>query len=161
MRKGNFDSGYEQEIFKKLQRAKVDVKYEPRSFKYSRRTSKVFCRDCGSNRIAKSASYTPDFRIGRSIYLESKGYFKPSNRARMEDFIKDRPDVDLRFIFGSDNWLTAKKISRYSDWAEKNKVKYAIDEIPASWLKDARKELASEPDTDRGEPLQAVRDPAK
>lgn len=148
MRTADFASRFEEWAFKILDKEKVDVRYEPESFTYHKRTRRTFCKDCGSRSTYKVASYTPDFRIGKNIYIETKGYLKPAIRTAMEDFLTTHPSFDLRFVFESDNWLTHKKANRYSDWAKGLKIKYAIHKIPKEWIEEARKQIA-----DRGEPL--------
>ena len=138
----DFASHFEEEIYGKLKKADVCVEYEPETLDYKRRTRKTYCGDYGSKKTFKKARYTPDFRIGTRIYIEAKGYFKPEKRAAMEDFLRSNPDVDLRFVFGADNWLTSKRVTKYSDWAKSLKVKYAIKEVPESWIKEARKQIA-------------------
>jgi Phage endonuclease I len=141
MRAGEFDSRFEKELYQKLSKENISVEYEPETFVYKRRTRSTFCNVCGTNDTYRRAKYTPDFRIGKSIYIEAKGYFKPETRAKMEDFISTHPDFDLRFLFGADNWLTGKKLKRYSDWAIALEVPYAIGVVPPSWIKEARKQL--------------------
>lgn len=146
--KPDFASKFEAWAFKILDKAKIKVRYEPDTFKYHKRTNRTYCGDCGSKNTYKVSRYTPDFRIGHSIYIETKGYLKSSIRTAMEDFIKHYPNIDLRFVFAADNFLTKSKAGRYSDWAEGLGLKYAIKEIPEDWIKDARKQIA-----DRGKSL--------
>lgn len=141
----DFASKFEEVIHKALKKANVDVQYEPETIEYKRRVGyRAFCEDCGSKRTFKVARYTPDFRIGKSIYIEAKGYFKPGKRAAMEDFVRSNPNVDLRFVFGADNWLTGKRVKKYSDWAKSLKVKYAIKEVPDKWIAEARRQLSAD-----------------
>lgn len=141
--KPKFASKFEQWAFKILEEAKVKVRYEPDTFQYHRRTRSTYCSACGSKETYKIARYTPDFRIGKNIYIETKGYLKPSIRTAMEDFIAHYPEFDLRFVFGVDNYITKKKITKYSDWAREQGFKYAISEIPKGWIEEARKQLAN------------------
>jgi hypothetical protein len=137
-----FASHFEEKIFKHLKASGLQVYYEPETFEYKRRTgNRAYCEDCGSKRTYKLARYTPDFRIGESIYLEAKGYFKPAKRAAMEDFLRTHPDFDLRFVFGADNWLTSKRFKKYSDWAKSLKVKYAIGQVPDKWIEEAKRQV--------------------
>lgn len=147
MTKSNdFLSGLERRIFKVLDEAKVKVRYEPETFKYRKRTINTFCNACGGKDVYKLARYTPDFRIGKNLYIETKGRFTSSNRTSTLDFLKSHPDFDLRFLFGADNYLTSNRGDRYSDWCDKHGIKYAIKEVPEEWLDDARKQLASKRD---------------
>jgi hypothetical protein len=45
------------------------------------------------------------------------------------------PDTDIRILFQTDNWISKKKTSRYSDWCDKNGFIYHIgEEVPESWV---------------------------
>jgi hypothetical protein len=138
----SFLSGLERRIFAELEKHDIKVRYEPDRFVYKKRTTMTFCNTCGTKDTYKLARYTPDFRIGKNIYIETKGRFTSSNRSAMVDFLRSHPDFDLRFLFGADNFLTANHRTRYSDWCDSIGVKYAIKEIPKEWIDDARKQLA-------------------
>ena len=143
MAKSNdFLSGLERRIFADLDAAKVKVRYEPETFNYKKKTVRTYCNECGSKDTYKLARYTPDFRIGKSIYIETKGRFTPSNRQAMVSFMECNPDFDLRFLFGADNFTTSNRVNRYSDWCTALGVKYAIKDVPEEWLEDARKQLS-------------------
>lgn len=157
MKTADFASRFEEQIYKQLKAAGLTVEYEPETFDYKRRTRRTFCADCDSKRTYKLARYTPDFRIGNGIYIEAKGYFKPEKRGAMEDFIRDRPDIDLRFVFGADNWLTSKRVTKYSDWAKSLKVKYGIQTVPDKWIQEAKRQV----EASRRKSLQADGDTAK
>jgi hypothetical protein len=144
----DFKSGLERKIFALLDEAKVKVRYEPETFTYHKRTTRTFCNECGSKNTHKLARYTPDFRIGKTIYIETKGRFTSSNRSNMLDFVAHRPDFDIRMLFAADNYTTSNRVKRYSDWAEEHGITYAIKDIPPEWIEEARQQLA-----DRGKPL--------
>ena len=137
MRSGKFASKFEQTIYEQLRKAGAKPEYEPETFDYERRTQRTYCRSCGSKATYRKARYTPDFRIGKGIYIEAKGYLKAENRAKMEDFLSSNAGFDLRFVFGADNWLTRKRLKRYSDWAVSLGVPYALKEVPQSWIDEA------------------------
>lgn len=137
----NFLSGLERRIFAELEKAKVKVRYEPETFQYKKKTIRTYCNVCGTKDTYKLARYTPDFRIGKDIYIETKGRFTSSNRSSTLDFLRSHPDFDLRFLFGADNYTTSNRGDRYSDWCTKHGITYAVKEIPEEWLEDARKQL--------------------
>lgn len=103
--------------------------------------------------ITLTRTYLPDFVIrwrktkktkahdeeckcpGCARYLEAKGYFKASDRKKILAVIASNPGIDLRIIFQRDNYLTKAKSSRYSDWCEKNGIKFAVGRVPKEWLK--------------------------
>ena len=37
--------------------------------------------------------YTPDFKISDNTYLECKGFFKPSDRRKMVEVMKQHPNI--------------------------------------------------------------------
>lgn len=154
MKSGKFASRLEHRIHDQLKKAGIKAEYEPETFAYKRRTRSTFCSVCGSKKTYQNARYTPDFRIGDRIYLEVKGYLKPENRAKMEDFLSCHDGFDLRFVFGADNWITRKRLKKYSDWAASIGAKYAIKEIPAEWITEAKQQAG------RRKPLPANADPA-
>lgn len=141
--KPKFASKFEKWAFDILDKQKIKVRYEPDTFKYHKRTFKTYCGDCGSKNTYKVARYTPDFRIGKNIYIETKGYLKSTIRTAMEDFVKHHPNIDLRFVFAADNFLTKSKAGRYSDWIKELGLPYAIKEIPEEWIEEAREQIAS------------------
>ena len=139
----DFLSGLERRIFADLDKAKIKVRYEPETFTYRKRTIKTYCNVCNSKDTYKLARYTPDFRIGKTIYIETKGRFTSSNRSNMLDFLASHPDFDLRLLFGTDNKLNPRSDTRYSVWAENHGIKYAIKEVPEAWLDEAREQLTN------------------
>lgn len=126
-----FRSKLEETISKQL----GDFTYECTTLKYNKRTTrKMECLDCGSQHILQKAKYLTDFRLPNGIFLEVKGWFKPSDRTKMESVIKCNPELDIRMVFDKDNWTTKKKTQKYSDWCRKRKIKYCIGEVPKEWL---------------------------
>lgn len=97
----------------KLKRKKIKFKYEPDSFPYQ----------------IKTQTYTPDFKIG-SVYLEYKGKFDAASRKKMVAVKRCNPKLDIRLVFESPNTFIRKrktpteKVSRYFEWAEKNKFRW-------------------------------------
>lgn len=159
MAKHKFDSKFEKRVYERLRELAVDVQYEPTTFRYVRRLKGAVCGECGSGKVGKVLRYTPDFRIGTGIFIETKGYFPADRRAAMDDFITDEiiaPKIDLRFVFGSDNKLRKTSETRYSDWAVNHGVLYAIGDVPDEWIEEARQQIAN-----RGDPLQRVQDTAE
>jgi hypothetical protein len=143
-----FASKYEQKVYHDAKKRNVPVRYEPAAFFYERRGRGAYCRSCGSREVVKRAKYTPDFGIGGAVFIETKGKFDASTRSKHEDFKASRPDVDLRFIFAADNWVTKKHARRYSDWCRERGIKYAVgQEIPEEWVEEASKSIASDPPT--------------
>lgn len=122
-------SGYEGRVALALDKAGVDYTYETEKLIYVQ--------------PEKKKTYCPDFplktRSGKTIFLEAKGYFTPAMKSKMLLVIAQNPDKDIRMLFQANNWNTKKKTSRYSDWAEKHSIKYAVSPngtVPISWLEE-------------------------
>lgn len=71
---------------------------------------------------------------GTETIVEIKGYLRPEDRTKMIAVKKLNPELDIRFVFASDNKLNKRSRTRYSDWARKNGFPYAIGEIPSDWM---------------------------
>lgn len=82
--------------------------------------------------------YTPDFILefkdGRKIYIEAKGYFRTEQRSKMIHVKRCHPDKDIRMLFMKDERIRGTK-SRYSDWCKRHGFPFAIGEIPEEWFK--------------------------
>ena len=84
--------------------------------------------------------YIPDFILtlpnGRKIYIEVKGYLRPTDRTKMVAVKKGNPDLDIRFLFDKDNKMSKNSKTTYSTWATKNGFPYAIGSIPKEWYQE-------------------------
>ena len=92
--------------------------------------------------------YIPDFGNEKTIIIEAKGRFLPEDR-RMHLFLKkQRPDLDIRFIFTkADKRLSKKKRKdgtnfTCGDWCRKHGFKFAERIIPEAWIKEIKKHEA-------------------
>ena len=131
-----YRSKFEERVAKDLK----DFTYECTTLLYNKRTTrKMECLDCGSSHVLQKAKYLTDFRLPNGIYIEVKGWFKPSDRTKMESVIKCNPDLDIRMLFQKDGWTTKKKTQKYSEWCDKRKIKYAIGKVPIEWVKEDEK----------------------
>ena len=84
-------------------------------------------------------NYIPDFILTSSeksltsntktIYLETKGHFRPEAKRKMVAVKKLHPNLDIRIIFYS------RKL-RDIRWAEKYGFPYAIGDVPQEWLEE-------------------------
>tara|TARA_Y100001963_G_scaffold21699_1_gene28079 strand:+ start:8133 stop:8480 length:348 start_codon:yes stop_codon:yes gene_type:complete len=112
-------SGLEEQVASLLTELKIDWEYESNWYPY-----------------VTQHKYTPDFKVG-DIYLECKGYFKPSDRSKMLAVKRDNPDLDIRFIFQApNNKINKRSKTTYAKWAEKHGFPWcAYYAIPLSWLK--------------------------
>lgn len=85
------------------------------------------------------AWYLPDFVIttvdGRTIYLETKGWFRPRDRQKMLSVKRNNPHLDIRLVFMKDNKISKSSKTKYSDWCEKHGFIYSVGSIPAEWFR--------------------------
>lgn len=66
-------------------------------------------------------TYTPDFQIGPNKFIEGKGLFKASDRAKHLYIRKQHPDIKIYFVFGNpNNRLSRASKTTYADWATKH-----------------------------------------
>lgn len=123
--KGSFKSKLEFGVAETFKKLKAEVQYEGEKIAYIV--------------PARAANYIPDFikikKDGSKLFIEVKGYLRPSDRVKLRLVMRSNPGIDLRLVFAQNNLVSGTKL-RYSDWAHKNGFKYAIGEIPAKWLKE-------------------------
>jgi predicted nuclease of restriction endonuclease-like RecB superfamily len=77
-------------------------------------------------------NYIPDFILtskSKTIYLETKGHFRPEAKRKMVAVKKLHPHLDIRIVFYS---------SKRSDirWAERHGFPYAIGDVPQEWVEE-------------------------
>ena len=140
--KSGFMSQFEERMAKQLDRAKVSYEYEKTQLYYAKPIKNGRCPECENDAVVQECSYTPDFILANGIILEGKGRWDGSDRQMHLAIRKSNPDLDIRFVFQVDNWMTKTKANRYSDWCKRNGFKYAIapapksdNPIPKEWLK--------------------------
>lgn len=115
-----WDSKFEWRIADWCERNGVEYTAQPRSFDYGTPVANAKCVGCGSTKIVKSRSYTPDFLLaGQDYYIEAKGYLRPDARSLLQHFAKARPDVPIRFVFQENKSLPLKRTPDYRSWGEK------------------------------------------
>ena len=122
-----FRSGLEGKIAKQLEAAGIDPKFETLKIPY---------------RVEKNCCYTPDFPVGKTIIIETKGRFQTADRMKMLLVKEQHPEYEFRFVFSNSN-ARISKVSKttYGKWCEKNGFKYANKTIPEEWLKEIKGEI--------------------
>jgi len=66
-------------------------------------------------------TYTPDFQIGPNKFIEGKGRFTSSDRAKHLYIKKQHPDIQIFFVFGNaDNKLSRVSKTTYGEWATRH-----------------------------------------
>jgi hypothetical protein len=115
-----------------------EIEYETESLKYT-----------------VDKTYIPDFILtfpsGHKIYIEYKGYLRRDDERKLISIKRQHPGIDLRIVFQKNNRMTGRKF-RYSDWADKHDIPYAIGTIPDEWLDlvSSSVEAISDKDTELG-----------
>ena len=78
--------------------------------------------------------YTPDFTDKNSnLVIEAKGYFDAAARRKMLAVKNQNPEKRICIVFQSDNRISKKSKTTYSQWAEKNGFEYSIGVVPKEW----------------------------
>lgn len=134
---GPYRSKFEGKVAKSLEAMGIRVLYETESFPYEQPVRKYHCASCGARAIVKERSYTPDFILPNGDWIEVKGRFTGADRVKMLAIQEFYPDQRICLLFQRDNHLSAKKITRYSEWAKKHGFPFAISEsghVPESWV---------------------------
>lgn len=89
-------------------------------------------------------NYIPDFTLinkdrAKIIYIEAKGNFPSTDRAKMVAVKEAHPDLDIRFVFQRDNPIRKGSKTTYSVWAAKHGFKSHIgEELPKEWLEELK-----------------------
>lgn len=123
MKKNKFRSKFEAKIADDLIKKKVKVDYETLKLKYVIPES--------------SHTYTPDFQLPNGIVVETKGKFDLNDRKKMLLVIAQHPELDIRMLFQrAKNPIRKGSKTSYSDWCDKNNIKWADREIPKSWYSE-------------------------
>lgn len=117
--KGRFKSGLEKLFASKMMEAGLGAEYEADRFPF-----------------VKKSHYVPDFKIKENVYIETKGWFAPSDRSKMLSFKEQYPHVRVYLVFGnSNNYLSRNSDTTYGEWATKHGYEWCdiSDGIPKKW----------------------------
>lgn len=88
----------------------------------------------------ETKQYIPDLivtqRDGTKMYIEGKGFFPYSDRAKMLAVKAEHPELDIRIVFYRNSPSSLGKGSKTSpgEWADKYGFPWALKEIPTSWF---------------------------
>lgn len=134
--KAGYRSGLEQAIATDLKERGIAFEFESKTIEYTLPVRRGRCGKCGSNSVGKGATYKPDFSFpGRSLLVESKGYFTARDRSKLAAVRIQHPGINLRILFAANNFCTKLHKQRYVEWAHKHGYVAAIGKkIPAEWL---------------------------
>lgn len=126
--KNGWRSGLEERNAELLDRWGVEYDYEGERIEYTKPSTKH--------------KYTPDFPMttkgtGKKIYVETKGRFMVADRQKHILIRKQRPDLDIRFVFDNPNARISKNSkTTYAHWCEKNGFQFARKTIPKEWTEE-------------------------
>lgn len=81
--------------------------------------------------------YHRDFQLTNGINIETKGWFKPSDRSKHLCIKFQHPELDIRFVFSNPNAKLGKgSKTTYAQWCDKNGFKWAAKDVPLAWIKE-------------------------
>ena len=123
-----YRSGLESSVGAQLNSAKVRWEYESERIPY----------------IPKKINYSPDFIIKGEVgkmYIETKGRFLGSDRAKHLLIKEQYPQLDIRFVFTNPNQKLYKGAeTTYGEWCEKHGFIFSKGSIPESWIRECMPE---------------------
>ena len=69
------------------------------------------------------SKYNPDFKLAKDVFLETKGFFKDSDRRKILAVIKQHPDKKIIMYF-QDSRVKLRKNGKmtYGEWCDKNNI---------------------------------------
>ena len=125
--KHGFRSGLEDDINESLKKSKKNYGYETEKISYIQPQTKH--------------NYTPDFILskkdGKKLYIESKGRWVKTDRAKFDLIFNQYPDIDIRFVFQNPNAKLYKgSKTTYAEYCDKKGWIWAKKEIPHEWLQE-------------------------
>jgi len=120
-----FRSNYEKVVCNKLDEQNVPFQYETLNLHYE---------------VSEQRKYTPDVILPNGIILELKGRFSTADRKKMLLVIAQHPDKDIRKVFQRHtNKLFKGSKTTYSEWCDKNNIKWADKVVPIEWINEKKK----------------------
>lgn len=128
-----YRSGYEATIGSFLDTLRIPFEYETRQLRYT-----------------TEHQYKPDFILNKTdgsvMFVETKGYFQPSDRTKTLAVLKENPGIDLRFLFlRATNKLNRGSNTTYAMWCDKHGIPWAEGEtLPSRWLKEVERDAGNQ-----------------
>ena len=94
---------------------------EAKFIKLAKAAKKPYEFEADSYAYTIVSRYTPDFKIKKNVYIETKGHFDKQDRRKMVAFKEQYPHIKIHLIFGNaKNKIRAGSKTTYGDWATKN-----------------------------------------
>ena len=119
--KYGYRSGLEEKISKEIKEAGHTLRYENMKVSYQKPAS----------------TYTPDFLLDNGIVIETKGRFVGADRTKHLLIKKQRPELDIRFVFNNPNAKLSKTSkTTYGQWCDRHGFEYSKGSIPAEWFEE-------------------------
>lgn len=118
-RSGRFKSGLEKDFADGCRRLGLPFVYEADRIQYSR-----------------PSHYVPDWKIADGIYIETKGWLAPFQRANLIAFQEQYPDIRILLLFANaSNRLSSKSKTTYGEWASRHGFEWADfrNGVPTHW----------------------------
>lgn len=88
-------------------------------------------------------TYNPDFSLvkkdGSTMYLETKGIWESSDRAKHLAVKAQHPELDIRLVLYADYKIYKGSKTTYSMWCDKKGIQWCIQEVPTEWLAELAK----------------------
>ena len=134
--KGGKRSGFEVTIAAELDDSGVSYEYESLVFEYTEplRKNLAECGACGSKDLVRTGRYTPDFVLANGTIIETKGRFDAKDRRKMLAVRQEYTDYKWCLLFMTDNKISRRSATRYSDWAMEHEYEYSIGQLKKEWL---------------------------
>lgn len=69
------------------------------------------------------SKYNPDFKLAKNVFLETKGFFKDSDRRKILAVVRQHPDKKI-IMFFQDSTVKLRKKGKmtYGEWCDKNGI---------------------------------------
>lgn len=108
-----------------------------------KRVASLLPNDISKNYESHNITYTvdhkycPDWSITDKRFIECKGYFRASDRAKHLYIAAQHPEIEVLFVFGdSNNKIHKNSKTTYADWCEKYGFRYTDVKkgIPEDWF---------------------------
>lgn len=125
----------------RLDKDGVTYEYERESYRIVLGVPGAYCPECGGGakrKPVRESRFTPDFFF-RGWVVEAKGKLTARDRKRLlalrDQCFPDTEGRQLGLVLQRDNWMTRKKVRRYSDWAREHDIPCAVGYFPKEWTK--------------------------
>jgi len=121
-----FRSGLEKRMADELNKRGIQFEFEQAQIPYFKQAHHHKCKECGSENIYSLHNYHPDFYLPEyGFYIETKGRFLGADRKK-HVAIQATTDIDVRFVFQKNDYLTKKKKQTYTGWCDSKGLPYFV-----------------------------------